>query len=333
MGRDGDVNWFRTYVGRQHYLVTGGTGFIGSAIVRRLVQAGHKIRVLDNNSRGAARRLAESKDDVELIVGDIRDPLTVANAVRGTDGVHHLAYINGTEYFYSVPELVLETGIKGIINVIDSCLKYNVGSLFLASSSEVYQTPPKVPTDETAPLIVPDPTNPRFSYGGGKIASELLAINFGRKYFERTIIYRPHNVYGPDMGEQHVIPQFALRLKKLCSARREVTIPFPIQGTGDETRAFCFIDDFVDGVMILLKNGQHMGIYHIGTDEEISAAELARRVAICLNREIVVVPGERLEGSTIRRCPDITKLKALGYSPKVSLDEGLRIVTRWYTEN
>lgn len=318
---------------RKHYLVTGGTGFIGSAIVRRLVRDGHKIRVLDNNSRGAARRLAEFKDDVELIVGDIRDPVTVANAVRGTDGVHHLAFINGTEYFYSVPELVLEVGVKGIINVIDSCLKYNVGSLFLASSSEVYQSPPDVPTDETAPLIVPDPTNPRFSYGGGKIASELLTINFGRKYFERVIIYRPHNVYGPDMGEQHVIPQFALRLKQLCSVYSKGTIPFPIQGTGNETRAFCFIDDFVDGVMILLESGQHIGIYHIGTTEEIAVAELARRVAACLERELVIVPGERPAGSTLRRCPDIAKLTALGYSPKVPLRQGLPIVTRWYNSD
>ena len=88
-----------------------------------------------------------------------------------------------------------------------------VRSLVLASSSEVYQTPPHVPTDESAPLVVPDPTNPRYSYGGGKIISELMAINYGRKFFDRVLIFRPHNVYGPDMGCEHVIPQFALRLK------------------------------------------------------------------------------------------------------------------------
>ena len=102
---------------------------------------------------------------------------------------------------------------KGMINVIDACRAHGVGRLMLASSSEVYQTPPQVPTDESAPLVVPDPLNPRYSYGGGKIISELMAINYGRKFFERVLIFRPHNVYGPDMGCEHVIPQFALRLK------------------------------------------------------------------------------------------------------------------------
>ena len=99
-----------------------------------------------------------------------------------------------------------------MINVIDACRKQKVGRLMLASSSEVYQTPPHIPTDETAPLTVPDVLNPRYSYGAGKLISEVMAINFGRKFFERVLIFRPHNVYGPDMGFEHVIPQFALRL-------------------------------------------------------------------------------------------------------------------------
>ena len=90
----------------------------------------------------------------------------------------------------------------------------DVRTLVLASSSEVYQTPPKVPTDESVPMVVPDPHNPRLSYGAGKIISEVMAINYGRKFFDRVLIFRPHNVYGPDMGFEHVIPQFALRMKK-----------------------------------------------------------------------------------------------------------------------
>ncbi len=141
-------------------LVTGGSGFIGSALVKALVRDGHSVRVLDDNSRGAPRRLKEVEDDVEFIGGDIRDPAVVARAVRGVDEVHHLAFVNGTEFFYSAPELVLDVGVKGMINVIDACRSEGVGKLILASSSEVYQTPPQVPTDEHAPLQVPDPTNP-----------------------------------------------------------------------------------------------------------------------------------------------------------------------------
>src|SRR3979409_549385 len=115
-----------------------------------------------------------------------------------------------------------------------ACRSEGVRSLVLASSSEVYQTPPEVPTDEHAPLLVPDPSNPRYSYGGGKIISELMAINYGRKYFERVLIFRPHNVYGPDMGWEHVIPQFALRMKMAAELNPVGVIPFPIQGSGQE---------------------------------------------------------------------------------------------------
>jgi len=181
-------------------LVTGGSGFIGSALVKALVRDGHKVRVLDDNSRGAARRLTEVAADIEFIGGDIRDAAAVARAAEGMDEIHHLAFVNGTEFFYSAPELVLDVGVKGMINVIDACRARGIGKLILASSSEVYQSPPQVPTDEHAPLSVPDPTNPRYSYGGGKIISELMAINFGRKFFDRVLIFRPHNVYGPDMG-------------------------------------------------------------------------------------------------------------------------------------
>src|SRR5262249_38739956 len=150
------------------------SGFIGSGLVKALVREGNRVRVLDDNSRGAARRLKDVEKEIEFVAGDVRDPKAVASATSGMDEVHHLAFVNGTEFFYSAPELVLEVGVKGMINVLDACRASNVRTLVLASSSEVYQSPPKVPTDESAPLIVPDPMNPRYSYGGGKIISELL---------------------------------------------------------------------------------------------------------------------------------------------------------------
>jgi nucleoside-diphosphate-sugar epimerase len=219
------------------------------------------------------------------------------------------------------------------MNVIDACLKQGVGRLFVASSSEVYQSPPRIPTDEDVPLVVPDVMNPRYSYGGGKIISELLAVNFGRRHFERVIIYRPHNVYGPDMGGEHVIPQFALRMARLCQEHPHGAIPFPIQGEGKETRSYCNIEDFVQGVMLAEERGQHLNVYHIGTQEEITVAELAHRVAACFGREIEIKPGELTQGSALRRCPDISKICALGYAPRISLEQGLPSVCRWYQEN
>ena len=314
-------------------LVTGGSGFIGSGLVKALVKAGHRVRVLDDNSRGAPRRLADVEKDIEFVAGDIRDAETVSRATAGMDEVHHLAFVNGTEFFYTQPDLVLDVGVRGMINVIDACRKHNVGNLILASSSEVYQTPPVVPTDETAPLSVPDVLNPRYSYGGGKLISELMAINFGRKYFERVLIFRPHNVYGPDMGWEHVVPQFALRLKKLADAQPAGTLRFDIQGTGEETRSFCYIDDLVAGVMVMRDKGEHLGIYHVGTTEELSIADVARMVAAQAGREIEIVPGKLQAGGTPRRCPDISKLGALGYKPAVTLKDGLKPTLDWYWKN
>jgi len=315
------------------YLVTGGTGFLGSALVRRLVQEGYRVRVLDNQSRGSIRRLEGVAGEFELIEGDVRDLEVVHRAATGVDGICHLAFVNGTEFFYSMPDVVLDVGVKGMVNVLDACLKHHIGELVLASSSEVYQTPPTVPTDETVSLSIPDPLNPRYSYAAGKIISEIMALNYGIKHFERVVIFRPHNVYGPDMGWQHVLPQFVARMNQLCQANPSDEIDFPIQGSGQETRAFVFIDDFTDGLMLVIKHGQHRTIYNIGTSEELSIAEVARRVGDYFGRRIRVVPGAPATGGTPRRCPDIGRLRQFGYRPHFPFNQGLAKTAAWYVDH
>jgi nucleoside-diphosphate-sugar epimerase len=320
-------------VSSRHFLVTGGTGFIGSAIVRGLVDAGHRVRSFDNETRGRVGRLADVAGSVEFIRGDVRDPAAVDAAVKDVDTVCHLAYINGTEFFYTMPDLVLDVAVRGMTNVIDSCIRHGVGELILASSSEVYQFPPTVPTDESAPLVVPDVLNPRFSYGGGKIISELMTINYGRTHFKRAVIFRPHNVFGPDMGWEHVIPQFALRMHRLAQAQPTGLIDFPIRGGGSATRSFIFIEEFTTGVLSVIEHGQHLNIYHIGTTREVSAAELAGRVAKCFGREIRIVPTTSVPGETPRRCPDIRKVQALGFEPKMDFQDALERTVGWYAEH
>ncbi len=314
------------------YLVTGGSGFLGSAVVARLVRQGHFVRVFDNNSRGSLRRLAGLDGGFEFFDGDIRDPNAVASAMRGIDSVFHLAFVNGTEFFYTKPELVLEVGVKGMTNVLDACLKFNVPELILASSSEVYHEAAVIPTDETVALTIPDPLNPRYSYAGGKIISELLALNYGRTHFQRVLVFRPHNVYGPDMGWEHVIPQFVLRMKLACQDSTD-PVRFPIQGTGKQTRAFVYIDDFVDGLMLLMDRGEHLGIYHIGSMEEVTIETLAHMVGDYFGRRVAPMPSEPALGGTSRRCPDIHRLSALGFLPKWSLAAGLKIAAEWYDRN
>jgi len=194
----------------------------------------------------------------------------------------------------------------------------------------VYQVPAEVPTDESAGLSVPDPLNPRYSYGGGKIISELMAINYGRKHFDRMVIFRPHNVYGPQMGWEHVIPQFVVRMKDLVENNET---EFQIQGTGKETRSFIYIDDFTDGLMKMIEQGEHLNIYHIGTMDEITVEELAKEVARYFGTEITIVPGELTEGSTPRRCPDISKIRQLGFEPNIKISEGVEKTAKWYVEH
>jgi nucleoside-diphosphate-sugar epimerase len=315
----------------KRYLVTGGTGFIGSALVKRLILQGDHVRVIDNNSRGVLSRLGDVIGEVDFVEADIRNAAAVSAAAKGVDSVIHLAYVNGTEFFYSKPELVLDIAVRGMLSVLDACRANSVGELVVASSSEVYQTPPQIPTAENAPLSVPDVMNPRYSYGGGKIACELMAVNYGRTGFERVMIFRPHNVYGPDMGSEHVLPQFVLRAVKAIAATPSGAVDFPIQGDGRQTRAFVHIDDFTAGVVCMLRRGEHLGLYHIGNPEEISIRRVAQEVFDILKRDVRIVEGALTEGSTQRRCPDISKLRRLGYEPKIAFSEGVRSLVAWYS--
>lgn len=317
----------------KHYLVTGGTGFIGSALVRRLVQAGHKVRVLDNNSRGYTGRLADVAGDIELVEADIRDAAAVNKASQGIDSMLHLAYVNGTEFFYSKPELVLDIAIRGMLNVIDACRANGIRDMVLASSSEAYQTPPVIPTPEDMPLVVPDIMNPRYSYGGGKLACELMAVNYGRTGFDRMTIFRPHNVYGPDMGWEHVLPQFVVRAVDAIAKTPSGPIDFPIQGDGSQTRAFVHIDDFTTGLMCQIELGEHLNVYHIGNPEELTVRQVVVEVFKVLGREPHIIEGPLTQGSTQRRSPDITKLQGLGYKPAIPFAKGLPDLVNWYVAN
>lgn len=311
-------------------LVTGGSGFLGAALVERLVQKGHFVRVFDNGFRTSTQKDFSLNDNLEKVQGDIRDADAVLQAMQTVDLVIHLAAINGTAFFYQKPKLVLEVGVRGILNVLDGCLKAGIDDLIVASSSEVYQTALSCPTDETEPLKVPDPLNPRYSYGGSKIITELLTLNYARHEFKRALLFRPHNIYGPSMGKEHVLPQFIAKAMTAIEKHPKGLVPFKIQGDGTQTRAFIHIDDMIDGIEILIDKGEHLQIYHIGNPEEISMAKLAEKVMRHFGREIELQYTPLLPGSTQRRCPNIDKMKRLNFSPKISIDQGLASVIEWY---
>jgi len=311
-------------------LVTGGTGFIGSNLVKALIKRGCQVRVFDNDFRGSTENLREVTDRIEWMVGDVRSADEMRQAVEGVDTVFHLAYINGTELFYKYPRLVLDVAVRGQLNMIDAAEDSGVENFVYASSSEVYQTALQIPTPEEVPLSVPSVANPRYSYGGGKIIAELLLLHYANPSKMKRIIFRPHNIYGPVMGFEHVIPQL---VAKMFVASRAFTLPeaqITIQGMGDETRAFCFIDDAVEGILLSADRGSDGDIFHVGRDEETTILDLAFAIGEACGVKAKISSGPLVQGSTKRRCPDISRLRSLGYCPRTCLKEGLGKTVAWY---
>ena len=316
-------------------LITGSTGFIGSNLVKRLLDNGNKIISVDNDFRGNSKRLNKFDGDLDIHSIDVRDKTKLIEVSRGCDYFFHLAYINGTDNFYSQPDNVLDVGVRGILNAFDCCIENKIKNLFIASSSEVLHEPDVIPTNEEAPIKIPDISNPRYSYAGGKILYELLGKHFAKKEIDRVIIFRPFNVYGPDMGMGHVIPQLINRIKENnfhIKAKNKEIINFEIQGDGTQTRAFEHIDDFIDGIEILMKKGKDREIYNIGNDEEISINDLVNKIFTSIDKssKVNLVHTKLPEGGTNRRCPDISKIKQLGYNPRIHIDDGLPEVVKYY---
>jgi UDP-glucose 4-epimerase len=314
-------------------VVTGGGGSIGAHLVRRLVRDGWEVAVVDTMVRGEVGRLAEVANEIELFTCDVRDQEALERVFVGAEVVIHLAAINGTENFYKRPELVLDVGLRGALAVVNAGRNAGVADLVVASSAEVYQTPSVVPTSETIPLMLPDSLNPRYSYGGSKIATELIAFHYAQDHYRKVQVFRPHNVYGPEMGYKHVIPQFIVRAAAARDRASEGTVPFEIQGDGTQTRAFCYVDDVIDGLLTMYENGGHREIFHIGNDEEVSIRDLAVRVAKVIGVEMEICPTKAAVGATQRRCPDIGAMRRLGYCPAIDLDEGLKRTAAWYLEH
>ena len=156
-----------------------------------------------------------------------------------------------------------------------------------------------------------------------------MSIN-NSKHFNKLLIFRPHNVYGPDMGFEHVIPELIYKIQK---KKIKKIIKLKIKGSGQETRAFNYIDDFVEGFMIMLKKGKHLNLYNIGSTQEISIKDLVYKIANLLNIKIKIQTSKSPEGGTKRRCPNINKIKKLGYKPKTKIIDGLKPMIDWYSKN
>jgi UDP-glucose 4-epimerase/UDP-glucuronate decarboxylase len=313
-------------------LVTGAAGFIGYHLAASLADRGDDVVVCDDLSRGSMdRELKEliARPNVEFIQKDLTNPILDGELGDAYDVVYHLAALNGTRHFYERPLDVLRINILSVMSVMDWAVAGGSRKVVWASSAETYAGNVELgtlmmPTLETIPLVVSDVFNARWSYAASKIAGELFCVNYARTYGLPTVVIRPHNVYGPRMGHDHVVPAFIGRALKKED-------PFPIFGS-DQTRTFCYVEDFADG---LIRAGRtqlsECEVINLGGDCETVIAELAEVVCRIAGYRPEFADKPAPEGSVPRRCPDISVARErLGFAPRVSLDDGLALTFAWY---
>ncbi len=260
-------------------VVTGGSGFIGAYLTRRLVEEGWSVRVMDTMARGEKSRLDPVIDHIELRTADVRDIDAVRKVCKGADVVFHLAAINGTENFYNHPDLVLDVGLRGALAVVEGARDAGVPDMVVASSAEVYQTPAVVPTDETVALMLPDSLNPRYSYGGSKIVSELIAFNYARDHYRQDAgvpaaqcLWARHGL----QARHSAVPAARFRLEGAAGTEKRFR---DSGGRQRDPRLRLRRRRRVSGIITMWEKGGHREIYHIGNDQEISIAELAAMTA------------------------------------------------------
>jgi UDP-glucose 4-epimerase len=313
-------------------LITGGSGFIGAHLAKHALDNNNIVHICDNNLRGIKDIFIDEliNRGAKFIKCDLTKLDEVIKLDKNYDIVFHLAAINGTENFYTIPYDVMRVTILSTMNL----LEYFNGTktkFVYSSSSETYSCtfkfrPELIPTPETIELCIGDIFNPRYSYGGSKMTGELLVANFFHQHDLDFQIIRYNNVYGPRMGFKHVIPQFIKR----AYFKED---PFDIFGS-DQTRSFCYVDDAVEATMKLSLCGKN-GIFNIGNDkEEMKIINLAEKIV----QNFEYAPEFRIkkppEGDVKRRCPDITKLRdAINFVPKYNIDEGLERTISWYSEH
>lgn len=316
-------------------LITGGAGFIGFHLARFHAALGDQVHLMDNLFKSEGRRDPElesflERPNVRMHVVDLTRPLADIDIGDSLGIVYHLAAINGTRLFYEIPYEVARINLLATINLLDWLRGRTVGRILYTSTSEVYAGCEAVgllaiPTPETIPVVFEQPTPTRFSYGTSKFMGEFLCMQFGRTNHVPVSVIRYHNIYGPRMGQKHVIPEFILR-----AHRREN--PFAVFG-GDETRAFCHVDDAIAATQLVATTSACVQqIVHIGNmQEEITIAQLAGIVLSLMDVDVAVEERGRRSGSVSRRCPDTTKLRELtGFEATVGLREGLPGTIEWY---
>jgi len=311
-------------------LVTGADGFIGSHLTELLLEQGYDVRAfVFYNSFGSWGWLdtldREKREALDVVMGDVRDPVFVRTAMEGVDCVFHLAALIAIPYSYYAPDAYVDTNIKGTLNVLNAARELHTKRLLVTSTSEVYGTAQYVPIDEKHPFQGQSP------YSATKIGADRLAESYYRSFGVPLTIVRPFNTYGPRQSARAVIPTI---ISQLLAGSDELKL-----GSLTPTRDFVFCKDTARGFVELSRCDAAIGReVNIATGREISIGDLAYKLIQMIRPSAKIVCEEqrlRPAASEVDRLLGSNELlySLTGFKPQTSIEDGLRVTIRWIREH
>ena len=313
------------------YLITGGSGFIGSHLAEKLLLNGNQVSIIDDLSTGVKSNLANIEEKISFKQGSILDHVLIDQMVAESDFIVHLAASLGVFNIVNHPLDSLKTNLTGTEVVLEASDKHSKPVL-IASTSEIYGKNNKVPLSEEDDRIIGHPLKSRWSYSEAKAVDESLGYFY---YLENKLpvrIVRFFNTVGPRQVGHYgmVVPRF------VSSALKNE--PIEVYGSGEQIRCFCHVDDAVRALLLVMESEQAVGqVFNVGNNQQISIMDLAKKVIELTNSksEIVKVPYAEAypEGfeDMQRRVPDISKINTvLGWSPQIGLNQIVKDIAAFH---
>jgi len=303
------------------FLVSGGAGFIGSALVDELCRSGARVRVLDDFSTGKRSNLAAAEGKFELFEGDVCDPSLSARAADGVDYVIHAAAVASVPRSVEQPLEANRINATGTLTLLEAARRAGVRRLVYIGSSSAYGRSRVLPSAESS---APDPLSP---YAASKLAGEHYALSHHASYGFETAVVRFFNIYGPrqDPSSQYaaVIPRFI----EAVLAGRSPTV----YDDGGQTRDFCFVDDAVRATLLACEVPRAAGeVVNIASGRSVNLLEILDLLRSLTGKEIAPVFEAPRAGDIRDSAADVTRAKeVLGFTTNVSLEEGLRRTLKW----
>ncbi len=311
---------------KAQYLVTGGGGFIGSNIVRRLLSDGQAVRILDDFSTGRRENLSGIEKDVELVEGDVRDNPTLKKALKGVRYVLHLAAIPSVVRSVEDPISTNSVNVCGTLKLLIEARDAGVERVVFSSSSSVYGDTPTLPKQED---MNPLPLSP---YALSKLTGEYYCRMFRDLYGLKTFSLRYFNVFGP---RQNPKSQYAAVIPRFIDAVKNDQSPV-IHGDGNQTRDFTFVEDVAAANLCCCTAPETSAgsVCNVGCGDRISINELATRIATIVGKNIKPAHDAPQKGDVRDSQADISRAKKLlGWTPQVNLDAGLRKTVEWFLKH